>query len=251
MRTKALESILSLLKPMMPEITVAEIQKKWNALKTNFMNEHKKVLASKRSGSGDDDVYVPKLWYYKKLLFILNAGTEPRPSVDSVLEIDTLEHDGTQESLYVDENMDESEAYSETYYLEETPEGDTFMVSERENQVYCGSQLTPSARTPGSIEKKPRGKRNRAALDDSDKKILQSASDAVTQITQALTQHSTNYDQGKNESDSFGEYIAKKLKLIKNKTLRGAAELDVIKILNSYIRTINIFYLVTYILGFS
>ncbi|XP_046662977.1 uncharacterized protein LOC124355866 [Homalodisca vitripennis] len=59
------------------------VKKKIDLLRGNFRREHKKVIESKRSGAGTDAVHVPKLWYYKLLLF-LSDQEEVRLSITSL-----------------------------------------------------------------------------------------------------------------------------------------------------------------------
>ena len=56
MRQTALTSILDIIRAVRPQTTVAEIQKKWNGLRSTYIAEKKKVDDSTRSGSGVEDV---------------------------------------------------------------------------------------------------------------------------------------------------------------------------------------------------
>lgn len=64
------------------------IAKKINNLRSTFRKEHKKVVESKTSGTGADDLYVPKLWYYDYLLFLVDQET-PSESTSNILESET------------------------------------------------------------------------------------------------------------------------------------------------------------------
>jgi len=35
-----------------------------------FRNEHKKVIKSQVSGTGSEEMYAPRLWYYNQRLFL-------------------------------------------------------------------------------------------------------------------------------------------------------------------------------------
>lgn len=59
------------------------ITKKVNSLRTTFRKEFKRVESSKTSGSGEEDVYVPKLWYYNELLFLVDQEL-PRTSTSNI-----------------------------------------------------------------------------------------------------------------------------------------------------------------------
>ena len=77
------------------------VTKKINALRTNFRKELKKVESSKTSGAGEEDIYVPKLWYYHELMFlrdqelprsaISNIGARHQPMAGSLPQIEDTE----------------------------------------------------------------------------------------------------------------------------------------------------------------
>ncbi|KAJ8929614.1 hypothetical protein NQ314_017684, partial [Rhamnusium bicolor] len=46
----------------------------------------RKVICSKRSGTGMDDVYDPTLWYYKLLLFTKDQE-QPEESIENLEEV--------------------------------------------------------------------------------------------------------------------------------------------------------------------
>ncbi|KAG8253094.1 hypothetical protein J6590_042903 [Homalodisca vitripennis] len=73
----------------------------------NFRREHKKVTESKRSGAGTDAVHVPKLWYYKLLLF-LSDQEEVRLSITS-LDSPTEDSQQTGAGHAVDDVLSECE----------------------------------------------------------------------------------------------------------------------------------------------
>jgi len=51
----------------------------------------KKIKDSKRSGSGTDNLYTPKLWYFDKLQFLVDQET-PRNGVSNISEIEANEY---------------------------------------------------------------------------------------------------------------------------------------------------------------
>ena len=52
------------------------VTKKINSIRTAFRKELRKVELSKISGSDEGDVYVPKLWYFNELLFLIQNGDD-------------------------------------------------------------------------------------------------------------------------------------------------------------------------------
>ncbi|CAB3252724.1 unnamed protein product [Arctia plantaginis] len=45
--------------------TLADFKKKLENMRTTYGRELKKVNASKQTGSGSNDIYVPSVWYYR------------------------------------------------------------------------------------------------------------------------------------------------------------------------------------------
>ncbi|XP_046663390.1 uncharacterized protein LOC124356248 isoform X2 [Homalodisca vitripennis] len=80
---------------------------KIDLLRGNFRREHKKVTESKRSGAGTDAVHVPKLWYYKLILF-LSDQEEVRLSITS-LDSPTEDSQQTGAGHAVDDVLSECE----------------------------------------------------------------------------------------------------------------------------------------------
>ncbi|CAG4941337.1 unnamed protein product [Parnassius apollo] len=81
------------MKEVDPSADISKVQKKINNLRTVFRKELKKVESSRASGSGTDNIYVPKLWYYEKLF--LKDQEQPygatSSSIDSQSDDDSIE----------------------------------------------------------------------------------------------------------------------------------------------------------------
>ncbi|XP_071056913.1 uncharacterized protein [Onthophagus taurus] len=60
-----------------------KVVKKINNLRSAYRKEMKKVIASKRTGAGEDEVYIPNLWYYEYLTFLADQEV-PRSSCSNV-----------------------------------------------------------------------------------------------------------------------------------------------------------------------
>jgi hypothetical protein len=71
------------LKEVEPSADKDSVVKKINNIRSNYRKELKKVKASSRSGSGTEDIYQPKLWYFTLLTF-LNDQEEPRSSRSNI-----------------------------------------------------------------------------------------------------------------------------------------------------------------------
>ena len=72
--------------------TIEELKKKWNILRTQYRKEQILVINSKKSGSGTNDLYVPKFAYFEDLQF-LNDGEIQRDSITS------MDHDKENNSV--------------------------------------------------------------------------------------------------------------------------------------------------------
>lgn len=56
LRRTALEAIVNTLKGIKPDVTLQDVQTKFQALKQNATKERRKCIDSQRSGAGSDDV---------------------------------------------------------------------------------------------------------------------------------------------------------------------------------------------------
>lgn len=62
LRDKAMKSFLSELN--IPDLSENDIKLKIKSIRTRYMAELTKVLKSEKSGTGRDDIYVPKLFWF-------------------------------------------------------------------------------------------------------------------------------------------------------------------------------------------
>ncbi|KAL4705399.1 hypothetical protein ACJJTC_002422 [Scirpophaga incertulas] len=72
-RRTGYEKLLKILAKIKPRATVEDVKKKINSLRSNYRRELKKIVTSKRSGAGTNEVYVPKSWTFKYLTFLQNT----------------------------------------------------------------------------------------------------------------------------------------------------------------------------------
>ena len=82
-REKSYQRLLSKVREQNPDAQKEVVIKKIKNLRTVFRKENKQVQDSMRSGSGLDNVYSPRLWYYKELEFLTDQE-ECRPAVSSL-----------------------------------------------------------------------------------------------------------------------------------------------------------------------
>ncbi|PNF42420.1 hypothetical protein B7P43_G10954 [Cryptotermes secundus] len=72
MKENAYLALTEKMKTIDPQANKETVLKKINNLRSSFRKERKKVLMAKKSGMSSEDLYVPKLWYYKYLLFLVD-----------------------------------------------------------------------------------------------------------------------------------------------------------------------------------
>jgi len=82
-RDAAYKLLVEKLKEIDSSATKSVVVKKINNLRSSYRKELKKIKESTRTGSGADDVYQPKLWYYNMLSFLDDQDT-PRNSRSNI-----------------------------------------------------------------------------------------------------------------------------------------------------------------------
>ncbi|XP_077312066.1 uncharacterized protein LOC143941123 [Lithobates pipiens] len=105
-RDEALKELKELCKAVCIEPTEDYVKNKIANLRTVFKKEYKKIQASKKSGAGAEDVYVPRLWYFKDLMFLADSDN-PRESHC------TLEASGPSDSGALSEAEDISQTQTQ------------------------------------------------------------------------------------------------------------------------------------------
>lgn len=106
-RDEALNNLLLLTQETIPTADLKFLKDRIENLKQCFRREYRKVKNSMKSGSSADNVYKPKLWYYKIISFIAEHEAH-HPSVSS-LRVDGEEEHGAE--------VNESEAEVRTQLL--------------------------------------------------------------------------------------------------------------------------------------
>jgi len=69
-RNEALAKLLVIYKEIKPDAKVVDVRRKINTLRSNCRRELNRIKASKRSGSGTDEVYKPSSWVFYALKFL-------------------------------------------------------------------------------------------------------------------------------------------------------------------------------------
>ncbi|XP_041361956.1 uncharacterized protein LOC121377927 [Gigantopelta aegis] len=71
----AYEKLLAKYRERFENATKEDVKKKFNALRTNFRKELKKVNDSNKSGAGTEELYESTLWYYDAMSFLQDQET--------------------------------------------------------------------------------------------------------------------------------------------------------------------------------
>lgn len=82
-RDKAYESICFALN--LPGLSVNDIKTKIKTIRTNYKCELNKILKSEKSGAGLSDVYVPRLFWFKKADEYLRGVSVAKNSVSNLV----------------------------------------------------------------------------------------------------------------------------------------------------------------------
>ncbi|KAF2896696.1 hypothetical protein ILUMI_09477 [Ignelater luminosus] len=214
------------MKTVRPHTSIAEIKSKFQSLKTNFLTEYKKVESSKTTGTGEDDVYIPTLWYFDKLQFLLDHSV-PRRTEDS---IDAVIFQATDE---MEENrpMETSQVYDE---VNDVIYDFTSSVNEGEVQVDVTNKapiITPGtskSSTPASSQSGTPGanqleKKSKVA----ETQVFEEATTVLESLVKSLETPSQTTAM-KSSEDVFGELVATKLKVIENAKIKNKLEAQIL-----------------------
>lgn len=69
-KQSAYHKLLEISRKYEPQTSIDDVKKKIQSLRASHRKERRKVKDSLRTGSGIDEIYVPKLWYYTELDFL-------------------------------------------------------------------------------------------------------------------------------------------------------------------------------------
>lgn len=92
-RNLALDKLVNIYSKMKPGANRADVRRKINTLRSNYRKELKKIVSSKRSGSGTDEVYQPTSWVFRALKFPHNS----EQPVNVNVQLKEIPHDDGQD----------------------------------------------------------------------------------------------------------------------------------------------------------
>ncbi|XP_031333976.1 uncharacterized protein LOC116163988 [Photinus pyralis] len=105
--------LIEKLKEIDPSCTKSTVLKKINNLRSSFRKEAKKVKDSMRTGSGADEVYHPKLWYYDLLNFVEDQEVS-RNSRSNISDDEESENEDKSQAETLNTNAHSSQIEPET-----------------------------------------------------------------------------------------------------------------------------------------
>lgn len=71
-------------------LTVTDVKNKIKIMRTNYNIELKKILKSEKSGSGFDDIYVPRVFWFKKVDCFLRGVSRAKESLSNLVSTSLL-----------------------------------------------------------------------------------------------------------------------------------------------------------------
>lgn len=75
-KQKAWEKLTEKWKEVDKNATIELVKRKYHGIRSSYRRELQKIRKSERSGAGSEDVYVPTLWYFENLNFLLDQETQ-------------------------------------------------------------------------------------------------------------------------------------------------------------------------------
>ena len=142
-------------KPIFPQADRDFVAKKIQKLRGSVRKEFRKVDASKRSGKGAEDVYVPSLWYYDLLTFTKDQDT-PSASVSNIEE-DSNQPLDEVEARRDEPELEEIEVQAADADADDMDDTDTQPQSQDEEVQLCEStNKRPAGEMNRCVKKKKR-----------------------------------------------------------------------------------------------
>ncbi|XP_063537581.1 uncharacterized protein LOC134746939 [Cydia strobilella] len=121
-REEGYKELLDIYQNWDEESTITTLKKKIDNLRSNYLKEHKKVVASERAGG---KVHVPSLWYYNLLTFLNNQRSYDNDDENGLHSQDPLEDDQSSDN---EETTIKIEPY--TLKVQQTSDDETIVKNE-------------------------------------------------------------------------------------------------------------------------
>ncbi|KAM3912760.1 uncharacterized protein RB166_018200 isoform 2-T3 [Leptodactylus fuscus] len=133
-RLKAYESMVNLCRSVCPSANIQFVKHKIANLRTVFKKEFNKVQVSKKTATSDEDVYVPRLWYFDLLKFTIGQEFPKVGSSNSESQecrADEEPMDETMEILEDSTNVSQVTSNSQSEDVDYDPQEDVPFVRKR------------------------------------------------------------------------------------------------------------------------
>lgn len=69
----------------LPGLTVEDVKNKIKILRTNYKTELNKIIKSEKSGSGAEDIYIPRVFWFKKADSFLRGVSTAKESTSNLV----------------------------------------------------------------------------------------------------------------------------------------------------------------------
>ncbi|GLV42910.1 uncharacterized protein CBL_08547 [Carabus blaptoides fortunei] len=213
-RNAAWNEIYTSLKDVRPATTINEIKNKINSLRTNFSAEYRKIIKSKNSGAGTDELYTTSLWYFDELYFILDL-INARKSYDSI----TDSADVIEEDIYVDLPIFSEEVCVLSPTNSENHLNDNFESGESVSlPSTTDTPISSKRRSQSSIASVPIKKTKKS---DNTDHLLKSASTTMDKIVEVMINKENPAINNKDSIRFFSDFVDSRLRLLKNTKIQN------------------------------
>lgn len=187
MKNLAYRKMVAKLREMDPTADRESVIKKINSLRSSYRKEKRKTNESLMSGASEDDVHIPRLWYYHLLQFL--DDQEPQHGMTFAKYEDSVSQD------FINEQSVESvqETVSEDDVIED---GTTVYISNENRDHWYTSRISPSSYLPASQTKKRKHE----------------TEESKERVEPSYTTQYERYVGEADECDLFGQLLATKLR---------------------------------------
>ncbi|XP_071986470.1 uncharacterized protein [Engystomops pustulosus] len=146
-RQKAYESMVALCRSVCPSANIQFVKHKIANLRTVFKKEFNKVQVSKTTATSDDEVYVPRLWYFDLLKFTIGQEFPKEGSSNSgesqECHQDEEPVDETMEILEDSTNVSQVTSNSQSEDVDYDPQEDVpFIRKRKKGKLYNDDDLS-------------------------------------------------------------------------------------------------------------
>ncbi|KAF5277520.1 hypothetical protein FQA39_LY18474 [Lamprigera yunnana] len=200
---------------------IGEVKAKFSALRTNFLNEYRKYVITKKSGAGLNEINYPTIWYYKPMQFILENSKAKEASYNSIC-VTSVE--ASEVENVIEESINLAESEQEVF---NTEQDDIMDIDETlVDHQYLSTLPSTSAVSPilnDNIDKRPNTRKR-----DGDNSLFQDASGATNNIAAAIASK-PNKEASESHIDHFIKFVCSKLTKITDDEILYQIELEIVE----------------------